>query len=182
VGFSLKKIGRGILGGAKKVAGTGVKIVKAAAPIAATVLPAGKIRNAARIISAALPAVTRIIKPLIGGKKMADETNKIEMGVRAFVEAIATMQGKAGIELVMHFAPVLLAVKGIYDAIAGQEKSVWVPLVRAALDNCIGDEEDALIGTAAGALIKINVPLLPAETVSDFLFGLLEQQLMKDAA
>lgn len=177
--INLKKIAGKVVGGLKSAGTIAWQVVKTAAPVAAALSPAGKVRTVARAATAVIPLLNKVIKPLFGGNSMSDDQNKIEVGVRAFVEAIASMQGKVGLALIMHFAPVLLAVNGIYDAIAGKPKSEWVPLVRAALDNCVGNEPDALIGSSPTAMIKIDVPLLPDEEISDFLFGLLEKQLLK---
>lgn len=122
------------------------------------------VRKLIKGIGLVLGPVARIIKP-----KGANRMNKIERALRDITRIVIEARKKSGLELAMCLVPMMLDIKSIMDSIHDVPPAEWLPEMRAALDGLIGSEANAMIGPGDQALIKVDVPYVGLEAVSDLI-------------
>jgi len=165
IGSGLGKVGRFLLGNADEIAG----VIALAGP--------GKFKTVARLVLLGLPVVRKIF-----AKGESDMGNPFTELVDALIKAIAGAKEKSGIELLLAIVPALTEVAGVAQYISSNDKAVWMPVLKEALDAKIGSEPGALIGDQPNAVIKIDLPWLPVEMVSDLILNAVESSLLKKTA
>ena len=162
MGFSLKKL-----------AGKAIGLVKVAAPIALMVLPGGKVTKAIGIASKVLP----IVKTLIS-KIRRNGMNPFEKLVRDLIETLVGLKSASGLDIAFALVPVLLNARGVLNIVQSQDRAIWAPQLKAALDGMIGDEPDAIIGPGANCKIRVDLKYVSVEKLSDLIFDSLEKALL----
>ena len=144
----------------KKIVTTPVKVVKSAAVLA--------------------KSAVKLVKPK--GANIMNDSVKIEKAIREIVEAIIASRKKSGLELAVALVPMMIDIKSIMDSIKDIPEAEWVPNLRTALDNLIGEEENALIGPHEAALVKVDIPYVGLEEVSDLILRTAEKAILAKAA
>lgn len=148
-------------------------VAEIATPIVALFGP-GKYARAVKIALAVIPVIGKLITRNKNGETM---DNVFTRFVDATVKAATTEA--TGLDKIVSFIPAITAAANLAEEIKDQEKAIWVPKLRDALDARIGSEPEALIGDHENALIKIDIAWVPIETISDIAINLLEAQLLK---
>ena len=103
--------------------------------------------------------------------------NQFEAAVRTLLQSYAAVKDKSGFDIIIGLVPAFGAINELKDAIANRPKEVWKPELRAALDNLIGDEPDAVIGSSPTALIDVDLKIVPTEMVADLVTDLILSRL-----
>ena len=95
--------------------------------------------------------------------------NPLEAIIRKLVAAIAAAKGKSGLELAIMIIPLAMEIQQAVAALKGVDQVHLVVAMREAIDNVVGNEPDALIGPNDNALIKVDVPYVGLEAITDLL-------------
>jgi len=122
----------------------------------------------------------RIVKPK--GADVMSDPSKLEKAIREVVATIIASRKKSGVELAIALVPMMLDLKSIMDGIKDVPETEWIPNLKIALDNLIGEEEDALIGPRETALLKVDIPYIGLEAVSDLILQAAENAMLLKAA
>lgn len=105
--------------------------------------------------------------------------SKLEEAVRGLFTAVLGLKEKHGLEILLSLTPIFVNIQTIYGEIAGKTKAEYVPLIRQALDNMIGEDPNALIGPK-GTLVQFDIPYVPDEMITDFVLSAIEQAMLKE--
>jgi hypothetical protein len=128
-------------------------------------------------------AVSRIAKliPLAKLFKKEQTMNPFEKALRSIAEVVESVQQKEGTTEVVGEVVQLLSAAG--DALVEFKKAGVEDrraMVREALDNCIGEEPNALFGPT-GSLVRFDIPFIGDEAATDLALGLIVKLVVKDA-
>lgn len=94
--------------------------------------------------------------------------NKFETAIRRIVELIAMVGATDTWTLVMKLPELIFQIADISEHLNTVPRDQWVGEIRAALDNMIGTEPDALIGPY-GSLLKFDSGVIDFEDLTDLI-------------
>ena len=126
---------------------------------------------------ATIAPLAKLLKP-----KGAITVNEFEQAARDLITAALSMKDKSALEIVLSIGPMLLDMQEIAALINDVPKEEYVPQLKAALDNMIGDEANALIGSSPNAKIKIDIPYVGIEAFTDLILQGTEKAILAQAS
>jgi len=166
----VKKIGKGIVKGVGAVGKVGVKAVKIIPkPIRnlayETIVPAPIRKVVSKAVKAVekIPVVKTIVSKLVNkGVQM----NSAEKVIRELVELTEAAKG-GGAALLPALLETVMALSSAYQDLNDLTPAERVHMFSEALDNLIGEEDNALIGP--GKKVNLTIPFVSTETLSDLI-------------
>lgn len=153
----LKKIGKAIISVPGKVVGLVKKIPKPITDIAIEVLPAPA-RKVVTVVDKVIPISKLFLK---GG----DNMNPVETVLRKLVQVVEATRDGIGVEDIGVLVSFLTDTSSAYTAYMAATPDEKVAMLKEALDNMIGTEENALIGP--GKPINVDIPIVDDELATD---------------
>lgn len=169
-------------------------VVKKATPILAPVYEAvvpGSVKQAIKTVAKVVRDIDRAEQAINmvditfhasdgkGALIMPLDMNLLQSNAQRFVESIGACESAKGLDLIGHVFEAGDALSDIREQVKETPPEEWTPAVRELLDKYIGSEDTALIGDGPNVKLRINIPFIGAETVTDLLLMAFEKALRK---
>ncbi len=173
-----KKVAKFASKSVKAVSGVVAKARPVLAPVYDVVIPTPvkKALKTAATVASTAEKIHDAIDARNGVKKMPDMV-QLEEQAQRFVEAVGNCESAKGLDLLGYVFEAGDALNDMRNAVKDEPVETWSPQLRQLLDRYIGSEDTAIIGDGPNVKIRINVPFLGTEMVSDLLLIAMEKAI-----